>query len=169
MTKEFFWRLSNLVQIITLTKLTIYHITQLLKKIVKEVFDASCKGKYDHSSAKGYVLNPRPSLTPHAIFTTFIASPHIRNSYNGDLEKSFLQTSLAPDDRDYIRFIWLKAINDLDFDNTNNNYTVKFRVCHVSYELKSLFSLLAATFQKHWNRYVYSDPDFVEKIVIVTC
>ena len=83
----------------------------------------------------------------------------------GDLEKSFLQISLSPQDRDFIRFIWLKDTANVDFENFENNAFVEYRICKILYGLSCSPFSLTATLQRHLNQFSVIDPEFVEKVL----
>ena len=86
----------------------------------------------------------------------------------GDLEKAFLQISLNPQDRDYVRFLWFKNIEDIDFENFSNNELVEYRLCRVLFGVTSSPFLLSATLIHHISKYdvkeVYG-PEFVHKLL----
>ena len=83
----------------------------------------------------------------------------------GDLEKPFLQISISPEDRNFVRFIWLKDINNLDLDNFENNELIEYRSCRDLFGLTCSPFLLTATLRKHLNQYSNLDLEFVEKIL----
>ena len=105
-----------------------------------------------------------PSLTP------LLSHVLLRfRSFNyvtiGDLEKPFIQISISPEDRNFVRFIWLKDINNLDLDNFENNELIEYRSCRDLFGLTCPPFLLTATVRKHLNQYSNLDPEFVEKIL----
>ena len=85
---------------------------------VHMIFDASCKEKSKQSLND--TLNPGQSLTPllSDLSLRFCSFTYVTI---GDLERSFLQISISPEDRNFVRFIWFKDINNLDFHNFENN------------------------------------------------
>ena len=129
---------------------------------VRMIFDASCKGRSKQSFND--TLKPGPSLTP------LLSHVLLRfRSFNyvtiGDLEKPFLQISISPEDRNFVRFIWLKDINNLDLDNFENNELIEYRSCRDLFGLTCSPFLLTATLRKHLNQYSNLDLEFVEKIL----
>ena len=128
---------------------------------VRMVFHASCKGKSKQSLND--TLNPEPSLTP---FLSYVLVRLCSFNYVtiGDLEKSFLQISISPEDRNFVHFIWFKDISNLDFDNIENNELIKYRSCRVLFGFNCSPFLPTATLRKHLNQYSNLDPEFVEKI-----
>ena len=79
---------------------------------IRIVYDCSCRGK-----ANGVCLNdclhPGPALIGDlsTILTRFRLQ---RVAVTADIEKAFLQITLAPEDRDATRFFWLRNINQPD-------------------------------------------------------
>ena len=129
---------------------------------VRMVFDASCKGKSKQSLND--TLNSGPSLTP--LLSDVLLRFHSFNYFTtGDLEKSFLQISISPEDRNFVRFIWFKDINNLDFDKFENNELIEYRSCRVLFGLTCSPFLLATTLRKDLNQYSNLDPEFVEQIL----
>ena len=54
-----------------------------------------------------------------------------------DLEKVFLRISLHPENRDVVRFLWFKNINDIDLTYFNENEFIEFGFTHVLFGLVS--------------------------------
>ncbi|XP_066911268.1 uncharacterized protein [Clytia hemisphaerica] len=116
---------------------------------IRMVFDAS-------SSVDGPALNDclhaGPSLTS-SLFGTLLRFRAKKIGVIADLEKAFLQIRLNEKDRDYVRFLWIKNINDIDFDNFYNNDLVTYRFCGVLFGVTSSPFLLNATLRHHINRH----------------
>ena len=105
------------------------------KAVVKEnktttktrmVFDASSK-------AKGCVslndcLETGPSLTSKLfdVLTRFRAH---NVAFVGDIEKAFLQIEISQEQRDLLRFLWFEDIENIDYQNFENNKLVEYRLC----------------------------------------
>ena len=125
-------------------------------------FDASWKGK--SKQLLNDTLNPGPSLTP--LLSDVLLRFHLLNNVTiGDLEKSFLQISISPEDRNFVCFIWFKDINNFDFDNSKNNELIEYRSYRVLFGLTCSPFSLTATLRKHLNQHSDLDPEFVEKIL----
>ena len=95
-------------------------------------------------------------------------------SYNhvviADIEKAFLRISLSPEYRDLVRFLWFENINDIDFENFENNQLLEYRLCRVLFGVTSSSFLLSATLRKHILKHILKRPEFIEKITrVVTC
>ena len=73
-----------------------------------------------------------------------------------DIEKAFLMISVAPKDRDVLRFLW--------FDNVfkENPDIVKLRFTRVVFGVSSSPFLLNATVKHHLDKYLPSHPDLVK-------
>ena len=76
-----------------------------------------------------------------------------------DIEKAFLMISVAPDDRDVLRFLWVDDVN------TQVPNVVVFRFTRVVFGVSSSPFLLNATIRHHMERYATSYPEFVEKFL----
>ena len=80
----------------------------------------------------------------------------------GDLEKAFLQISLHPEDRDWVRFLWLKNIKDIDFNNFGESEFIEFWFALILFGLALSPFLLSATLIKHMSRrFIKEDPIIV--------
>ena len=121
------------------------------------LFDASCKGKSNLSLND--VLNLEQSLSRSLsdILSRFCSFTVV------DLEKSSLQISLVPDNRNYVRFIWFEDIINLDFDNFDIHNIVEFRIFRILCWLTSSSFLLTGMLRNYLNQYVYSDSDLLRK------
>ena len=77
------------------------------------VFDASSKieGPSLHDC-----LHPGPSLTEPLLFVIlrFCANKIV---FVDDIEKTFLQISLKPEHRDFVRFLWYKNEDEITSEN----------------------------------------------------
>ncbi|XP_035221144.1 uncharacterized protein LOC118194067 [Stegodyphus dumicola] len=94
-------------------------------------------------------LNPDPNLTSDllALFLQFRLN---RVTLTADIESAFLQMALAPEDRDAVRFLWIK-------DDTNME-PEKLRMTRVSFGLRSSTFLLNATLKHHVSEYEKDYP-----------
>lgn len=112
------------------------------------VFDAS-------SSLHGPSLNdclfPGPSLTT-ALFGILLRFRAKNIGLIADLEKAFWQIVLNEEDRDFVRFLWLKDIKNIDFENFDNNELATYRICRVLFGVTSSPFLLNGTIIHHVNK-----------------
>ena len=79
-----------------------------------------------------------------------------RKALAGDIEKAFLNVSVAEEDRDVLRFLW--------FDDVKKEYpeVIVRRFVRVVFGVQSGPLLLNATLKHHVERYGEEDPEFVE-------
>ena len=120
------------------------------------VHDASSK-----EGKRGVSLNDclhvGPSLTPllFDILLRFRVNPVV---LIGDIEKAFLNVEVDREDRDYLRFLWVKDI-------AGDNLEVEvYRFCRVVFGLNASPFLLNATLRHHIETFVERDPIFVQKM-----
>ena len=130
---------------------------------IRIVFDASCKSSKQGPSLND-VLEAGPSLTP-LLQDVLLRFRGFNYAIIADIEKAFLQIHLAPEHRDYVRFLWFKDFNNIDFDNFENNELVEYRLCRVLFGVTSSPFLLSATIIHHSEIYLEADPDFVDKLL----
>ena len=71
------------------------------------VFDASAKGK---GRSLNDCLYKGPSLNP-LLFDILLRFRVHNIAITADIEKAYLQISVAPEDRDYLRFLWYNDLN----------------------------------------------------------
>ncbi|XP_065678959.1 uncharacterized protein LOC136093693 [Hydra vulgaris] len=128
---------------------------------VRIVFDAS-------SSVDGPSLNdclyPGPSLTT-SLFGILLRFRAQKIAFVADIEKAFLQITLSPEDRDYVRFLWFENINALNKDNIFIQKIIPYRICRVLFGVTSSPFLLSATLITHAEKYPSDDPIFVNKLM----
>ena len=129
---------------------------------VRMVFDASAKGK---GPALNDCLYPGLSLTP-SLYGVLLRFRTNNVAVVGDIEKAFLQISLKPEDRDFVRFVWFKGINNIDFSKFENNNLVEYRLTRVLFGCFSSPFLLPDTLIHHINKYLCDDHSFVERLLI---
>ena len=92
------------------------------------VFDASSRAENEFSLNE--CLATAPSLTP-SLFGVLTRFRSYKFAVIGDIEKAFLQISLNPDDREYVRFLWFDDTDNIDFNNFENNKLKEYRICRV--------------------------------------
>ena len=76
-----------------------------------------------------------------------------------DIEKAFLSISIAPEHRDFLRFLWV----DDPFNKTPT--TQQLRFARVVFGVTSSPFILHATLRHHLNKYLHEDPKFVEEVL----
>ncbi|XP_057312282.1 uncharacterized protein LOC130653787 [Hydractinia symbiolongicarpus] len=109
-------------------------------------------------------MEPGPSIaTP--LFDVLARFRANNIAFIADIEKAFLQISLFPGHRDYVRFLWFKNIDTIDFDNFDNNVLEEWRICRVLFGLTASLFLLNATFSKNIKNYDDIDPKFTERFL----
>ena len=124
---------------------------------LRVVFDASAKHKGEGLSVND-VLDPGPSLLPllYDILLRFRAGKVV---LIGDIEKAFLNISIAPEHRDFLRFLWVDDVNSTDPE------VVTYRFRRLCFGLVSSPFLLNATVRHHMAKYVKQDAQFVETVL----
>lgn len=121
------------------------------------VYDASCKDRKTGVSLN-YCLHVGPSLTP-MIFDVLLRFRANQVALVGDIEKAFLNIEIHPEDRDCLRFLWMKDIHAQDPE------IVILRFQRVVFGCNSSPFLLNAVLRHHINKYVEQDPEFVKKLL----
>ena len=75
----------------------------------------------------------------------------------GDVEKAFLMVSVAPEDRDVLRFLWVDSVD------SPHAKIMEFRFTRVVFGVSSSPFLLNATIDHHIKKFQSVDQPFVEK------
>ena len=124
---------------------------------VRIVYDASCKDRKLGVSLND-CLHVGPSLTPMIldVLLRFRANPV---ELVGDIEKAFLNIEIHPEDRDCLRFLWVKDINDA------NSEVIVYRFNRVVFGCNSSPFLLNCVLRNHIEKYKEGDQEFVNKLV----
>ena len=104
--------------------------------------------------------SPKPSL--YGVLTRFLSH---NVAVVANIEKTFLQIYMHPDDRDYIRFLWFKDPDQLDFETFYNNELTELCLCRVLFGATLSPFPLTSTLIKRTSSYAVIDPDFVEKLL----
>ena len=76
-----------------------------------------------------------------------------------DIEKAYLQVSVVPEHRNYLRFLWFDDVYK------NNPEIVKYRFTRVIFGSSPLQFLLNGTVKTHVEKYEEIDPKFVWKVL----
>ena len=124
---------------------------------LRVVFDASAKWKGEGLSLND-VLDPGPSLLPllYDILLRFRVGKVV---LIGDIEKAFLNISIAPEHRDFLRFLWVDDVNP------DNPEVITYRFRRLCFGLVSSPFILNATVRHHMSKYVKEDANFVETVM----
>ena len=120
------------------------------------VYDASAKSR--NGPSLNECLYKGPCLTP-LIFDELMKFRMHKIAITADIEKAYLQISVFPPHRDFLRFLWFTDIEDDDLR------IVKLRFLRVIFGATSSQYLLNAVIRKHINRYAKEDPVFVQKLL----
>ena len=76
-----------------------------------------------------------------------------------DIEKAFLQVSIAPEHRDFLRFLWVSDVNEAHPQDCHQEDDQSHVWCY-------LFSFLfGGTLQHHISKYEEEDPEIVKKLL----
>lgn len=122
---------------------------------IRVVYDASAKR---NGPSLNDCLYSGPPLNP-LIFEVLARFRAHKVALTADIEKAFLNVGIAPEHRNYLRFLW---IDDILKDNPQ---LVVMRFARVVFGVNSSPFLLNATIRHHLSFYASSDPDFVEDVV----
>ena len=116
---------------------------------LRVVYDASAK---HHGPSLNNCLYSGPPLTPMIfdLMTRFRAHKVARTA---DIEKAFLNIAIAPEHRDFLRFLWF---NDILTDNPK---VLIMRFTRVVFRVNSSPFLLNGTIIHHLNKYMDRDGD----------
>ena len=119
------------------------------------VFDASAKNK---GASLNECLYKGPCLNP-LLYDVLLRFRVFNIAITGDIEKAYLQISVAPEDRDYLRFLWY---DDVYKDNPE---ILKFRFTRVIFGATCSQFLLNGTVKTHAEKYDKVDPEFSKKVL----
>ena len=118
---------------------------------VRVVYDASCKN--DHGDNQ--CLHVGPSFDEFILDILLRFWTH-KIALVGDVEKAFLMVGVAPEDRDFLRFL---------YPNSPEPELVTYRFTRVVFGVSSSPFLLNATIRHHVQQYKGIDPSFVLKFL----
>ena len=74
------------------------------------------------------------------------------------------QISIASEHRNFVRFLWFKNINNIDYENFDNTKLVEYRFCRILFGLTSSPFLLEATIDKHISEHENTDILLKDKL-----
>ena len=118
------------------------------------VYDASAK-------VNGVSLNDclykGPCLTP-LIFDALLKFRLHNIAISADIEKAYLQISVFPPHKNFLRFLWFDEINE------SNPEVMKYRFCRVIFGATCSQYLLNAVLRNHIKQYEETDSEFVDKM-----
>ena len=102
-------------------------------------------------------LHSGPSLIPK-IFDILLHFRWFQVPLTADISKAFLQISIKPEDREYLRFLW---VNDIQVDNPQ---ILILRFLRLVFGITSSPFGLMGTIFEHVSQYKLEDPTFVNKV-----
>ena len=126
---------------------------------VRMVFDASSKIE---GPSLNECLYPGSSIT-ESLFGVLLRFRLYRYAFISDIEKAFLHISLAPEHREFARFLWFNEVHNLTSENINDATITVYRLCRVLFGVTSSPFLLSATIIEHMKQ--FKDVDFVDKFL----
>ena len=123
---------------------------------LRVVFDASSKASKNVLSLND-CLHKGPALAP-MLYDVLLRMREHKIVLVGDIKKAFLQIEIKEEDRNSLRFLWVKDILAAEPE------IEVFQFCRVIFGAGPSPFLLNATLRHHLDKYKEDDPDFVEKI-----
>ena len=125
------------------------------------VLDASAKPPVSKYSLND-CLYTGPCLTP-LLYELLIRFRIFNIAIVSDIEKAYLQISVAPEHRDFLRFLWFDDLN------CSNPKVEKYRCKRLIYGAFCSQCLLNIFVRAHLTRYSENDPNFVTKLLKSFC
>ena len=119
------------------------------------VFDALSKTE---GVSLNECLNSGPCLVPN-LFDVLLRFRCHQIALISDIEKAFLQVSIAPEHRDFLRFLWVSDVNE-----AHPKIVIK-RMTRAMFGVTSSPFLLGGTLQHHISKYEEEDPEIVKKLL----
>ena len=123
---------------------------------VRVVFDASSRESKKQVSLND-CLHVGPPMSP-LLYDILLRFREKRIAVVGDIEKAFLNIAVEEKDRDSLRFLWVRDVNEEEAE------MVVYRFCRVVFGVNCSPFLLNATLHHHLESYQDVDPGFVEKL-----
>ena len=120
---------------------------------IRVVYDASARNR-DHPSLND-CLYTGPTFG-QSIFDILLRFRRHPVALAADIEKAFLMVSMAPEDRDTLRFLWSPDIQE------DPPQIVPLRFTRVAFGVNCSPFLLNATIDHHIKSYWHEDPEFVD-------
>ena len=122
---------------------------------VRIVFDASAKNK--RRSINECLYNG-PPLTP-LMFDVLLRFRLSNIGLTADIEKAYLQISVTPSERDYMRLLWFDDVKKLLPE------IIKYRFTKVIFGASPSQFLLYCAIKLHTEKYATIDSEFVKKVL----
>ncbi|XP_028415550.1 uncharacterized protein LOC114538622 [Dendronephthya gigantea] len=122
---------------------------------VRVVYDASAKSP---ETSLNDCLHTGPSLNT-LIFDILVRFRAYKVAMIADIEKAFLNISISPEHRDYLRFFWIDDIHD------SNPNIVTLRFARLVFGLTCSTAILNAVLHHHLVQYSTIDLTFVTKVL----
>lgn len=119
------------------------------------VYDASAKR---NGPSLNDCLYAGPALTP-LIWDILLRFRTNKVAVTADIEKAFLNISIAPEHRDCLRFLWV------DDPLSESPEIQVMRFARVMFGVTSSPFILNATIRHHMNYYSATDPEFVNEVL----
>ncbi|GBM73474.1 hypothetical protein AVEN_6799-1 [Araneus ventricosus] len=111
---------------------------------VRRVFDASSKGK--GALSLNDCLESGPNLNPDLLKIILRFRLH-KNVFCADIQRAFLEVGIAEEDREFLKFLWIKKEgSNLDL-STHNIETLRYK--RVTFGIKCSPFFLAANIRLH--------------------
>ena len=98
-----------------------------------------------------------PNLIPQ-IFDLLVKFRQNPVGLVADIEKAFLMIGINEEDRDMLRFLWLKDAKD------PHSEILKLRFCRLVFGLRSSPAILGATIQHYLEKHGKQEPEIVEHL-----
>ncbi|KFM63037.1 hypothetical protein X975_02648, partial [Stegodyphus mimosarum] len=114
---------------------------------VRIVYDASSKS--NDALSLNDCLQPGPNLNPN-ILDIILKFRENRIAFSADIEKAFLQISIAEEDRDYLRFLYFKNL-----DRKEN--IISYKMTRATFGVTCSPFILACTIKHHIDKYKNSN------------
>ena len=125
---------------------------------MRMVYDCSAK-RNPQSPSLNDCLEVGPPLEP-VIFDILLRNTMKPFCITGDIQKTFLQIKISPEDRDALRLLW--------YDNLKERNIVPYRFTRVIFGFGPSPYILGATLEKHICQYEEKYPDTVNELLLNT-
>ena len=109
-------------------------------------------------------LHPRPLLT-EPLLSVILRSSANKIDFIAYIEKPFLQISLKPEHRDFVRFLWYENEDEIASKNISQSKICDYRIYRVLLGVTSSTFVLTSTIKKRIKTYNNQDPKFVEQFL----
>ncbi|XP_046851153.1 uncharacterized protein LOC124444586 [Xenia sp. Carnegie-2017] len=123
---------------------------------LRVVYDGSATTNLRNFSLNDCLLTG-PNLIPQ-IFDLLVKFPQNKIGLGGDIEKAFLMIGIDKEDRDMLRFLWLRDARD------PHSEVLKLRFCRLVFGLRPSPAILGATINHHLKTHEKQEPETVEHL-----